>query len=85
MEPAIMRAIAPDLDSAALGLRLRYLSGGMSTAARTVERIVLPERAGYYAGARMVEAAIIENGLPWAMRADAHDLIAVATSAAQFA
>ena len=50
------RAVADDLDHTGLGLRLRYLSGGMSDEARTVDRYVLPERAGYYLGARMIRA-----------------------------
>ena len=63
-----------DLDRAGLGLRLRYLSGGMSDEARTVDRYVLPERSGYYLGARMVEAAVVERGLAWAVRARASEL-----------
>src|SRR5207302_4043010 len=44
LEPVIARAVTPDLDRAALGLRLRYLSGGMSDEARTVDgRYLLPE------------------------------------------
>ena len=46
IEPVLHRALVTDGDRAALGLRLRYLSGGMSDEARTVERTVLPERAG---------------------------------------
>src|SRR5205814_7718683 len=57
LEAVIARAVAEDLDRAGLGLRLRYLSGGMSDEARTVDRYVLPERSGYYLGARMVDAA----------------------------
>ncbi len=58
LEPILARAAADDLDRSALGLRLRYLSGGMSDEARTVDRYVLPERAGYWLGARMAEPAI---------------------------
>ena len=57
LEAIISRAVAEDLDRAGLGLRLRYLSGGMSDEARTVDRYVLPERSGYFLGARIVEAA----------------------------
>ena len=57
LEPVIARAAADDLDRAGLGLRLRYLSGGMSDEARTIERYVMPERSGYYLGARMTDAA----------------------------
>jgi hypothetical protein len=78
----VARAVTADLDRAGLGLRLRYLSGGMSDEARTVDRYVLPERAGYFLGARMVEAAIEERGLAWAVRASAGELAHLARSAA---
>jgi len=71
LEAVISRAVAEDLNRAGLGLRLRYLSGGMSDEARTVDRYVLPERSGYFLGARMVEAGIAENGIAWAVRASA--------------
>lgn len=74
LEPLIARAVEPDLDRSGLGLRLRYLSGGMSDEARTVERTVLPERAGYFVGARMVEPAVEAHGLAWAVRASAAEL-----------
>lgn len=77
LESVIARAVAPELDHAALGLRLRYLSGGMSDDARTVDRYVLPERSGYFLGARMVEPAIAAHGLPWAIRASAVELTAI--------
>jgi hypothetical protein len=82
LEAIIARAAEPDLDRAGLGLRLRYLSGGMSDEARTVDRYVLPERAGYYLGARMAEAAFAERGPAWAIRAAAPEVTALATSAA---
>jgi predicted Zn-dependent protease DUF2268 len=82
LEPVVTRAVTADLDRAGLGLRLRYLSGGMSDEARTVDRYVLPERAGYFLGARMVEAAIEERGLAWAVRASAGELGHLARSAA---
>ncbi len=83
LESVMARTVTEDLDHAGLGLRLRYLSGGMSDEARTVQRHILPERAGYFLGARMVEAAIAERGLPWALRAEASELVAFgsATSA----
>lgn len=82
LETVISRAIAPDLDRAALGLRLRYLSGGMSEQALTVEtRYVLPERSGYYIGARLCDAAIDANGLAWAVRASDVELTAFARGA----
>ena len=75
MEPLLIRAIADDLDRTGLGLRLKYLSGGMSDSARAIdERHVIPERAGYYLGARMVEPAIATRGLAWAVRASAQEL-----------
>ncbi len=74
LETALTRAMQPDLDESGLGLRLRYLSGGMSEEARTVDRFLLPERGGYYLGARMVEPAITSRGLPWAIRASAAEL-----------
>ncbi|HXS22783.1 MAG TPA: hypothetical protein VN719_01010, partial [Gemmatimonadales bacterium] len=52
LEAFLRRAVAPELDRAALGLRLRYLSGGMSPAARLVGGRVVPERSGYYLGYR---------------------------------
>ena len=74
IEPVLQRAASADFERNALGLRLRYLSGGMSDEARTVERVVLPERAGYFLGARMVEAAINARGFAWSVRASAHEL-----------
>jgi hypothetical protein len=75
MEPLLIRALADDLDRTGLGLRLKYLSGGMSDNARAIdERHIIPERAGYYLGARMVESAIATHGLAWAVRASATEL-----------
>lgn len=82
LESIVARAVAPDLDSSALGLRLRYLSGGMSDEARTVDRYVLPERSGYLIGARIVEPAIQMRGLSWAIRAGARELTELARSGA---
>ncbi len=81
LEPILLRAVADDLDRTGLGLRLRYLSGGMSDEARTVDRYVLPERCGYYLGARFVEPAIAARGAAWAVRASAAELSALARSA----
>ena len=78
----MMRAITADLDRTGLGYRLRYLSGGMSDEARTIERYVLPERSGYYLGARMCESAINARGLAWAVRASAREITALGASAA---
>ena len=82
LETVIARAVTEDLDRAGLGLRLRYLSGGMSDEARTVDRYVLPERSGYYLGAHMVQAAIAERGIAWAVRASAAELAQLARDAA---
>ena len=82
LEQVLARAVAGDLDASALGLRLRYLSGGMSDEARTVDRYVLPERAGYFLGARMVDAAVAARGYGWAVRASAEDIMAAGQHAA---
>ena len=82
LEPVITRAVTDDLDRAGLGLRLRYLSGGMSDEARTIERYVMPERSGYYLGAQMAEAAFSTRGADWAVRASATEIAAIAQSAA---
>ncbi|HVF17129.1 MAG TPA: hypothetical protein VNA21_09465, partial [Steroidobacteraceae bacterium] len=82
IESVLMRAVGDDLDRAGLGLRLRYLSGGMSDEARTVDRYILPERGGYYLGARMVEAAIAQRGLAWTVRASAQEISALGASSA---
>lgn len=85
LEPILFRSVASDLDRSALGLRLRYLSGGMSDESRTVDRYVLPERGGYFLGARMVEPAINAHGLAWAIRASAHELSTVQQQAGAMA
>jgi hypothetical protein len=81
LEPVLMRAAAQDLDRSGLGLRLRYLSGGMSAEARRVDRYVLPERAGYYLGSRLVEPAVAARGLAWSVRASADEIAAVGRAA----
>jgi uncharacterized protein YjaZ len=82
LESVMARAAAADLDRSGLGLRLRYLSGGLSDEARTVDRYVLPERAGYYLGDRMCAAAIDARGLAWAIRASAGEIAALGDSVA---
>jgi hypothetical protein len=57
----------------------------MSDEARTIDRYVLPERAGYYLGARIAEPAIAQNGLAWAVRANASEIAAAGQSAAMTA
>jgi hypothetical protein len=71
MESFLTRMMAPELDLSGLGLRLRYLTGGMSPSARLVGGRVIPERAGYYLGYRMAEAMVGTRGLPQALRAAA--------------
>ena len=73
MEGVLRRVIEPDLERSGLGLRLRYLSGGMSPSARVVGGRVLPERAGYYLGYRMAEALVDSAGLAEALRAPVAD------------
>ena len=60
-----------ELDNSGLGYRLRYLAGGASPTQRLVGGKVIPDRSGYYLGHRMVEAAVVELGLPTALRTDA--------------
>jgi hypothetical protein len=81
LESVMSRAVLSDLDHTGLGLRLRYLSGGMSDEARTVDRVVLPERSGYFVGSRMVSPALELRGAAWAIRASANDVLGVSDSA----
>jgi len=81
LEAFLRRAVEPDLDRAGLGLRLRYLSGGMSSAARLVAGRVIPERSGYYLGFRMAEALVAERGLAAAVRAPVGDFQAAEDAA----
>src|SRR5438309_8516230 len=69
----LRRVAAPLLDETGLGLRLRFLSGGLSPAARLVGGKVLPERSGYYHGLRLVESYLAEHGLPSTLRASAQE------------
>lgn len=82
LEGVLGRALQPEMDRTGLGLRLRYLSGGMSDEARTVDRYVIPERSGYFLGLRMVEPAVNARGLEWAIRASAAEITEVARAAA---
>ena len=78
LEPVLARAAMRQLGDSGLGLRLRYLSGGVSDEARLADRYVLPERSGYYLGSRMVEPAIAQHGWGWTVRASAEEIVAVA-------
>jgi uncharacterized protein YjaZ len=82
LEPVIRQAASAEIDSHGLGLRLKYLSDGVSEITRTVNRSVLPERSGYYLGSRMVESAIEGQGLGWTVRAKASEIEALANIAA---
>jgi hypothetical protein len=82
LEPVVRQAVSAELDSRGLGLRLKYLSDGVSEVTRTVNRSVLPARSGYFVGARMVEATIDARGLEWTVRASALEIEAIANSAA---
>lgn len=79
LESFLFRAVEADLDRAGLGLRLRFLSGGMSPAARLAQGRVLPERSGYYIGARMAEPLVAERGVGAALRAAAAEFEDAAT------
>ena len=82
LETVIGPLLAEDLDRSGLGLRLRYLSDGISDDARTINRLVLPERSGYFLGARLVEPAITMQGLGWSIRASAAELTSIAQARA---
>jgi hypothetical protein len=82
LEPVVRQAAFAEADAKGLGLRLKYLSDGVSEVTRTVNRSVLPERSGYYLGARMVEQAIDARGLEWTVRADAREIEALGNAAA---
>jgi predicted Zn-dependent protease DUF2268 len=69
LDAFLRRAAAPDLDASGLGLRLRFLSGGMSPTARLAAGKVLPERSGYYLGLRLVESYLAERGPASTVRA----------------
>src|SRR5207247_10036980 len=74
LDAFLRRTAAPLLDETGLGLRLRFLSGGMSPAARLTAGKGLPERSGYYLGLRLVESYLAERGLASAGRAAAGEV-----------
>ena len=69
LESFLRRAAHHDLDRTGLGLRLKYLSGGVSASARLSLGRVLPERCGYYLGYRMAEPLVAAQGIAAAVRA----------------
>jgi predicted Zn-dependent protease DUF2268 len=73
LEAFLRRVVDPELAGHGIGLRLRYLSGGMSPSSRLVGGRVLPERSGYYLGHRMTEALVQERGIAAALRASAQE------------
>jgi len=75
LEAFLRRSTEAELGRAALGLRLRYLTGGMSPASRLVGGRVIPERAGYYLGYRMATAMVHERGVAPALRASSAELL----------
>jgi hypothetical protein len=81
LEPVVRQAAMAEANDKGLGLRLKYLSDGVSEITRTVNRSVLPERSGYYLGAKMVEPAVNANGFEWAVRASAQEIEALAAAA----
>src|SRR3989475_9762241 len=56
LDAFLRRVAAPLLDETGLGLRLRFLSGGLSPAARPGGGQALPERRGYDHGLPVVES-----------------------------
>src|SRR5437762_2382551 len=74
LDAFLRRAAAPLLDESGLGLRLRFLSGGMSAAARMMGGRMLPERSGYYLGLRLVESYLAERGIASTLRAATAEL-----------
>lgn len=82
LDAFLRRVMAQELDRTGLGYRLRYLSGGTSPASRLINGKVIPERAGYYLGLRMVEAIVSEQGVAAALRTSAQECQAVEDRAA---
>jgi hypothetical protein len=87
LDAFLRRAIVAELDQRGLGLRLRYLTGGMTPAQRLVGGRVVPERSGYYIGRRLAETAVAERGIAAGLRlaADAITLLDERASGAQSA
>jgi hypothetical protein len=77
LDAFLRRVIHAELDQRGLGLRLRYLSGGMTPAQRLVGGRVIPERAGYYLGWQFAEPAVAVQGIAAALRLRAEAVTAV--------
>src|SRR5688572_27763818 len=73
LDAFLRRVVEPELEKTGLGLRLRFLSGGMTPAARLMGGKVLPERSGYYLGLRLVENYLAERGVASTLRAAAEE------------
>ena len=82
MGPVVARSLMGNFEKSGLGLRLKYLSDGMSEDARRVGDFVVPERCGYYVGAKMVEQAVATKGTAWTVRASAAEIAEVTGEAA---
>jgi len=74
LDAFLRRATTDELEQRGLGLRLKYLAGGTRPGARLAGGKVIPERAGYYLGTRLVEPYITEAGVAAAVRAGAGEL-----------
>lgn len=85
MEPVITRSLQGNLDRSGLGLRLKYLSDGMTDDRRRAGDQILPERSGYYIGAKLSEHAIATRGYAWTVRASAQEITATGNEAAESA
>src|SRR5688572_25901880 len=81
MGPVVARSLIGNFDKTGLGLRLKYLSDGMSEDARKVGDYVVPDRCGYYIGARMVEHAMTTKGAAWTVRASSTEIASLAGEA----
>ena len=82
MGPVVARSLMGNFEKSGLGLRLKYLSDGMSEDSRRVGDFVVPERCGYYVGAKMVEQAIALKGASWTVRASTSEIAEVSGEAA---
>ena len=81
MGPVVARSLIGNFEKSGLGLRLKYLSDGMSEEARRVGDYVVPDRCGYYIRARMVEQSMSTKGAAWTVRASAGEIAAVSGEA----